>query len=270
MDHIPADIRSQVAAMSGRTVVAKLGGSALGSHDTTLADAAALAAVGVRVVLVHGGGAAISDWLQRTGQEPRFIGGLRVTDAATLEMVVMVLAGKVNKELVGGVLAHGGRAIGLSGLDGAMLQARRRSEELGFVGDVTAVDTAPLEALLSAGYLPVVAPIAADASGQPLNVNADTAAAELAVALRAERMIFLSDVPGVCDAAGQLIPRLTLAQTRALIEQGVVTRGMIPKVEACFRALSMVPETQIVDGRQPHALLRELTGAGLLGTTISR
>ena len=258
----------QLARLAGQTIVAKLGGSALGSHDTTLNDVVTLAVAGMRVVLVHGGGAAISDWLQRTGQEPKFIGGLRVTDAAALEIVVMVLAGKVNKELVASLLAKGARAVGISGLDGAMLKARQRSEDLGFVGDVVGVDVALVERLLDAGYLPVVAPIGISPEGQTLNINADTAAAELAVALRADRLVFLSDVPGICHTDGSLIPRLKVEEARGLIASSVITRGMIPKAEACFRALEAVASAQIVDGRRSHALLQELVASAALGTTI--
>jgi acetylglutamate kinase len=260
----------QIGRLVGKTVVVKLGGSALGSHDTTIADVATCHQLGIRVVLVHGGGNAISSWLKRVGIQPRFVNGLRVTDEETLEIVVMTLAGQVNKSLVAELQRKGGRAIGISGLDGALLQARVRDPELGRVGDVETVDLAALRAIVDAGFIPVVAPVALGDDGQPLNVNADTAAAEVASALGAERAIFLTDVPGVLGGDGRLLAELTEAEVADLIAEKVIHGGMIPKVEACLRALDGARSSHIVDGRLPHALIGELFSAGGVGTTITR
>lgn len=259
----------RLAALIGRTVVVKLGGSTLGAHDTSLADVALLQRLGVRVTVVHGGGAGISAWLKRIGLEARFVRGLRVTDAPTLEVACMVLAGKINKELVSQLLALGAPAVGLSGADGGLLRARQRDPELGFVGEVTAVDPALLNALLSAGFLPVVAPLAVSDAGQLLNVNADTAAGDVARGLGAERVVFLTDVPGVAGADGRTLARLTAAEVHALIASGVIHGGMIPKVEACLHALQGARAAQIVDGRVAHGLLRALLASDGGGTSIT-
>lgn len=265
---LAASAPERLAALTGRTVVVKLGGSTLGAHDTSLADVALLQRLGVRVVIVHGGGAAISAWLKRIGLEARFVRGLRVTDAPTLEVVCMVLAGKVNKELVSQLLALGTPAVGLSGADGGLLRARVRDPELGFVGEVTAVDAAPLRALLDARFVPVVAPLAISDAGQLLNVNADTAAGDVARGIGAERVVFLTDVPGVAGADGRTIARLSAADAQALIASGVIHGGMIPKVEACLHAVQGVRAAQIVDGRAAHGLLYALLSTGS-GTSIT-
>jgi len=258
------------AAYAGKTVVAKVGGSTLGAADTTLEDVVTLQRLGVDVVIVHGGGSAISGWLRRIGKEPRFVDGLRVTDEETMELVVMTLAGKVNKDLVAGIQALGGQAVGLCGLDGGLIRGIRKNELLGCVGEVTSVDLAPLRALTSAGFIPVVAPIAVGEGCEALNLNADTAAAEVAVALKAEKLIFLTDVPGIKGADGQLIPEMSAGQARELIRSGVISGGMIPKAEACLRALDAVPRSHIVDGRVPHALIRELFTDEGVGTMITK
>lgn len=263
------DVVPRLTALVGRTLVVKLGGSALGAHDTALADVAALQRLGVRVVVVHGGGAAISQWLGRVGLEARFVRGLRVTDAPTLEVVCMVLAGKVNKELVSQLLALGAPAVGLSGADGGLLRARLRDPELGFVGEVTGVQVAPLTALLGAGFLPIVAPLALGDDGQLLNVNADTAAGDVACGLGADRVIFLTDVPGVLGPDGQVRPTLTAGEVTAMIAGGVIHGGMIPKAEACLHALRGAQHVQIVDGRAPHALLHALLLSEGAGTSIT-
>jgi len=252
----------------GRAIVIKLGGSALGSHDTALADIVALTRLGVRAVIVHGGGAAISEWIRRIGKEPRFVNGLRVTDADTMEIVTMVLAGKVNKELVAQLNGLGGRAVGISGLDGGLIRAQRVSQELELVGEVREIDASLLEVILEADTIPVVAPIALGDNGECLNVNADTAAAAVAVALGAERLVFLTDVVGVYAEDGQLIARLTREKAQQMIDQGIISGGMIPKVEACMRAVESVRLAQIVDGRVPHALMRELFTKRNVGTTF--
>ncbi len=255
-------------ALAGKSIVVKVGGSTLGSHDTALEDVVALAKLGIKIALVHGGGSAISSWLQKVGKEARFINGLRVTDAEAMEVVTMVLAGKVNKELISALARLGGRAIGISGLDGRLMRARRISEELGLVGEVTEIDVALLDSLLGLGIIPVIAPIGVGEDGESLNINADTAASAVAAALKAERIIFLTDIIGICDADRNLLPRLTERQALDLIESGVINGGMIPKTQACLRALEGAGGARIIDGRQAHALLREVLTDDGIGTTI--
>jgi acetylglutamate kinase len=246
--------------------VVKLGGSTLGEHDTSLRDIADAHREGTRIGIVHGGGAAVSQWLIRVGIEPRSVRGLRVTDQATLEVVVAVLAGLVNKQVVAELGALGVAAFGTSGADGALLEAEQYDADLGFVGRITKVNAAALEA---APGVPVVAPIAvAPATGQLLNTNADTAAGEIACALGAANLIFLTDVAGVLDAEGKLIERLTAAEAQALIDSGVAAGGMIPKLEAAIRAASAGASTRIIDGTQERALRRALAGEAI-GTTIT-
>lgn len=267
---ILAEALPYVSRYIGKTIVVKLGGSALGSHDTTIEDVAICHKLGIRIVLVHGGGNAISQWTKRLGYEPRFVNGLRVTDDATMELVVMTLAGQVNKQLVAELQRHGGKAIGICGLDGGLLQARQRDPELGRVGDIHHVNLEPLVALTSAGFIPVIAPIALGDDGHPLNVNADTSAAELAATLGASKAIFLTDVPGVLDADKKLISVLSALEAKDLIAQKVISGGMIPKVEACLKALNGVERSHIVDGRVPHALITELFTDSGVGTMITR
>lgn len=257
-----------IGDLVGKTIVVKLGGSALGSHDTTLEDVVTLSRLNITSVLVHGGGSAISGWLKRIGKQPQFVNGLRVTDEETLEVATMVLAGKVNKDLVGGLMTYGGKAAGISGLDGGLLRARQKNKELGLVGEITAVDLGLLQSLVSAGYIPVVAPIGVDSAGRALNINADTAAAEIAVALQAEKLIFLTDVEGILGTDGELITELSADRARDLISWGVISGGMVPKAEACLRALAGVKRSHIIDGRAPHALLRELLTRSGVGTMI--
>jgi len=251
-----------------KPIIVKIGGSTLGSYDTTLEDLVALWKEGKPLVVVHGGGDLISQWLSRQGIATRFEKGLRVTDRETLQVVVAVLGGLVNKELVAAIQARGGRALGLSGVDGGLIQARVKDEELGYVGEIVKVNPEPVEVLLKEGYIPVIAPLGLEAGGEKLNVNADTAAGEIAAALGAERLVFLTDVPGVLDGSGKLLARLSPDEASSLIASGVVSGGMIPKVEACLCALSAVPIAQIVDGRSPHALLQAIAGGS--GTIIKR
>jgi acetylglutamate kinase len=265
-----AEALPYVSRYIGKTIVVKLGGSALGRHDTTIDDVVICQRLGIRVVLVHGGGSTISGWLKRIGKEARFVRGLRVTDDETMDLVVMTLAGQVNKQLVSEIQRGGGRAIGISGIDGGMLRARQLDPELGRVGEVHSVDLGPIVALTTAGYIPVVAPIALGDDGFGLNLNADTAAAELAATLRAEKAIFLTDVPGVLDADGRLISELSAGQTKALIAEKVISGGMIPKVEACLRALAGVKRSHIIDGRVAHALIAELFTDRGVGTMITQ
>jgi len=255
---------------TGKTVVVKIGGSTLGSGDTTLQDVVWLKSLGIEPVIVHGGGNAITDWLGRIGKQARFVRGLRVTDDETMEVVRMTLAGKVNTELVSTINSLGGKAVGITGLDGGLIQAKRQSEDLGLVGKPIKVDLSVLTSLITAGCIVVIAPIGSGPHCEALNLNADTAAGEIAAALRAEKLILLSDVPGILDAAGAVISRLSAEDARGLIKSGVVSKGMIPKVEACIRALEGVRRTHIIDGRVPHALIRELFTDKGVGTMITR
>jgi len=259
----------------GKTIVIKIGGSTLGSHDTTLDDLVSLQKRGIIPVVVHGGGNKITEWLKRMGVATTFVRGMRVTDAPTLEVVIAVLAGLVNKELVAAIAAKGGKAIGLSGIDGGLIQAKIENPELGYVGEVVKVNPEPVKAVLSAGYIPVIAPNGFRVhSGDKdpvmiLNLNGDVAASEIAGALKAERLIFLTDVPGVRDSEGKFLARLSVKEAKTLIASGVIAGGMIPKVEACLNALSRVPSTQIVDGRSAGALLTAIeSNAG--GTKIEK
>lgn len=257
-----------IEALRGQTVVIKLGGSTLDDGQDALEDIIWLRGLGARPVLVHGGGPHISEWLRRVGLPATFVRGLRVTDAATLDVVRMVLVGKVNGDLVRTVARLGGRAVGLSGLDGPILRAEPLAPELGFVGRVSAVNPEPVHALAAAGYIPIIAPLGLGADGAVLNINADDAAADLARGLDAAKLLYLSDVPGIYDASGQLLSTLTSAATRALLADGTISGGMIPKAEACLRALERVRRVHIVDGREAHVLVRELfTDAGA-GTMI--
>jgi acetylglutamate kinase len=256
---------------TSQPIVVKLGGSTLGAHDTSLRDIATARRSGRAIVVVHGGGAAVSDWLARSGIEPRFERGLRVTDAATLDVVVAVLAGVVNKQLVAQLAALGAPAVGLSGADGMILQARRYSDELGYVGRIERVNPFPIEELIRLGHLPVIAPIAleVDESGaQLLNTNADTAAGEIAAALGAAQLVFLTDVAGVLDTSKHLLTNINAAEARALIASGVAAGGMVPKLEAAVRASSAGCATRIVDGTADGALASVLRGDDL-GTTIT-
>jgi len=258
----------------GKAIVVKLGGSTLGSHDTTLEDLVTLQQRGKRLVVIHGGGNIVSEWLKLLDIPFTFVRGTRVTDAKTLEVVVAILAGLVNKELVASIEALGGQAVGLTGIDGALFEAEIRNAEMGYVGEVVKVKKALLGALLEAGFIPVIAPLGLQSSPRTqenkfmLNLNGDTVAGEIAAALAAEKLIFLTDVAGIHDGAGQLIRHLSSEQAKGLITTGVASGGMIPKIEACLRALTTVPVTRIIDGRLPHALLREIEGTGD-GTTVA-
>jgi acetylglutamate kinase len=222
---------------------------------------------------VHGGGKVITEWMEKQGVRPKFVRGLRVTDAPSLDIAVAVLTGLINKTLVASLLTIGGKAMGISGADGGMLIGRIKDPELGFVGNVDEVNTEPIKAVLDAGCIPVIAPVAvhrADGSeheGSLLNINADTAAGEIAAALGAERLVFLTDVEGVYDSSRRLISRLTERQARGLVQSNVAAGGMIPKLEACVTALREGGMAQIIDGRNPGALRDVLAGKSL-GTRI--
>jgi acetylglutamate kinase len=251
---------------SGETVVVKIGGSTLGAHDTTLKDLVELQRRGARPVVIHGGGKIISEWMAARGVRPKFVRGLRVTDSAVLEIVVAVLAGVVNKSLVSSIQALGGRAVGLSGVDGGLLTAKQGDPELGLVGGEVFADPELVRAVMLAGFIPVIAPVAARLSedgaieDSMLNVNADTAAGRIATALKADRLVFLTDVAGVLDSSRRVIPRLTEGQAHTLIRSNVVDGGMVPKLEACVTALGRIDHAQIIDGRRPGALLESLSG----------
>lgn len=252
----------------GKTVVVKMGGSTMDSDETVLEDVATLKRLGINPVLVHGGGPEISDWMRRVDKKPEFVEGLRVTDQETLDIACMVLRGKVNAELVARLNGMGVPAVGLCGADSGLIQAIQRDKRLGYVGDVVRVDLRLLTLLAAQGFLPVVGPIALGEGGQLLNINGDTAAGELAAALCAEKLIFFTDVPGIQDGDGKLLAQLTAAEARALIASGTVTGGMIPKVRACIKALTTVARAHVIDGRVPHALIRELFTDMGVGTMI--
>ncbi len=254
-------------------LVVKIGGSTLGSHDTTLEDIVELQKRGILPVVVHGGGKTVSDWLEKQGVASRFVRGLRVTDEESLKVVIAVLAGLVNKELVAAINALGGRAMGISGIDGRLIEGTTKDPELGLVGEVLRINPEPLKAILEAGFVPVIAPLGANANGESastaLNINADTVAGEIAVALGAERLVFLTDVAGILDESGKIISNLSPNEAGALITSGVASGGMIPKVQACLRALCAASITQIIDGRTPHALIGALEDKGS-GTRIEK
>jgi acetylglutamate kinase len=268
-------------------VVVKYGGHAMGDEEVArrfARDMVLLEQSGVNPVVVHGGGPQIGAMLAKLGIKSEFSGGLRITDRATVEIVEMVLAGSINKQIVGFINAQGGRAIGLCGKDGNMVTATKvvytvessktgREEEidLGFVGEPSKVDTTVLEAVLGRELIPVLAPIAQGADGETYNVNADTFAGAIAGALKAKRMLFLTDVPGVLDAEQNLIKQLSSEEVRALIADGTITGGMIPKVETCIYALEQgVEGVVILDGKLPHSVLIELLTDHGAGTLITR
>lgn len=256
--------------LKGKTLVIKLGGSALEHQRDVLQDIIWLRALGAYPVLVHGGGPYINEWLKKLNVPTRFENGLRVTDVQTLEVVRMVLLGQVNAGLVLMASQMGGKAVGLSGIDGNMVCARIADERLGFVGEIEAVDPTVVQTTLEQGYIPVIAPLGQGPGGICLNINADLVAAHLARALQAEKLIFLSNVVGICRSDGSLISELSETEAKQLIEDGVISAGMIPKVSACLDALAAVPRVHIVDGREPHVLLRELLTDQGVGTMILR
>lgn len=260
--------------MKQETVVVKFGGHAMDKEELCsafAADVARLQQDGGRLVVVHGGGPQIGALLQRLRIESRFENGLRVTDEAAMEAVEMVLCGQVNKAVVTRLAAAGCRAAGVSGRDGGLLRARIRDAALGLVGDVTEVDASLLTCLLGGGFVPVVAPVASGPQGQALNINADTAAGAVAGALGADCFVLISDVPGVLDGDGKLLPRLGRADVLRLIESGVINGGMIPKVQSCLHALDQgCGRSLILDGRQPSSLLRCLRNGEALGTVIEK
>jgi acetylglutamate kinase len=273
---IAAGVR-YAAAWRGKTVVIKYGGSVLdaGAAGTVVEDLVLLKGAGVNPVLVHGGGPEITRMLERIGKETRFVNGLRVTDEETMEVVEMVLAGRANKAMVSLIGTAGGSAVGLSGKDAGLLQARRLegSGDLGLVGEVTEVRPEILRTISDAGHVPVIASIGSGQAGESLNLNADHAAGAVAAALGASKLIILTDVPGVMRSDGgtaALISSLTADEARRLIADGTISRGMIPKVEACLTALERgVPSAHIIGTEAPHALLLELFTEEGIGTMIT-
>lgn len=260
----------------GKTLVIKYGGNAMVNDDLKLAvmnDLVTLTLLGVRVVLVHGGGPAINSMLKKVGKESKFVGGLRYTDEETMDVVQQVLCGRVNKNLVATLNRLGGRALGLCGLDGALFQARLLDERFGLVGEITKVDPTPVNDALDNNYIPVVSTVALGTDAETsYNINADTAAAKLAVALGAEKLILLTDVRGLLrDPKDErtLIPELQLSQVPALVREGVISGGMIPKVDCCVEAVrSGVKSAIILDGRVPHSILIELLSNEGIGTML--
>ncbi|HTK07511.1 MAG TPA: acetylglutamate kinase [Ktedonobacteraceae bacterium] len=256
--------------LKGKTLVIKLGGSTLEHQRGVLQDIIWLHTLGAHPVLVHGGGPYINEWLTKLQLPTRFENGLRVTDAATLEVVRMVLLGQVNQGLVLMASQMGGKAVGLSGTDGGMVHAHIADERLGFVGEVDKVDATSVQVMIEQGYIPIIAPLGEGPNGTCLNINADLVASHLAGALDAEKLIFLSNVAGICRNDGSLISELTEPEARQLMQEGVISGGMIPKVDACLEALTSVRRVHIIDGREDHVLLRELFTDDGVGTMIVR
>lgn len=258
----------------GKTIVIKYGGNAMINEalkEQVMEDIVLLHLIGVNVVLVHGGGPEITDTLAKIGKESKFVGGLRVTDKETVDVVQMVLAGKINKTLVNKLEINGGRAIGISGLDGHMIKAKMKNEELGYVGKITEVDVTPINDLIEKGYIPVVSTIGCDEKGNVYNINADTAAAFIAGNMNAERLITMTDIEGILKDKNDphsVIPEIDIKGCYELFETGVIGGGMIPKVECCIDAIRKgVKTVTILDGRVPHALLIEMLtdeGAGTM------
>ncbi len=254
----------------GQIVVVKVGGNAIEhGKDEMLLDVVLLRYVGMQPVLVHGGGPEISAMSERLGLTPSFKNGLRVTDEKTMEVVKMVLTGKVSPDIVASLNRLGGQAVGMSGEDGPSIIAEPVGPDMGFVGRVVQVNKEPITALLSRGYVPVIASIGLGYDGHAYNINADTVAAEIAVALGAAKLILLTDVSGVQGADGNVVAVLSRDDARRRIDTGEVTGGMIPKLEACLRSLERVPLAHIIDGRVPHALLLELFTEAGIGTMVT-
>ena len=260
---------------TNKIVVIKYGGNAMTSEElknAVMGDIILMSLIGVRPVLVHGGGPEITEMLKKIGKQSEFVNGLRVTDRETVDIVQMVLAGKINKSLVSLLENKGGHAIGLCGLDGSMIQAKKKDERLGFVGEITGVNVRPILDVIEQGYIPVVSTVGCDSEGNVYNINADTAAARIAGALEAESLITLTDISGIlrdCNDPQSLISEVRVSEVPGLIDAGVISGGMIPKVECCVDAISCgVKKVFIIDGRIPHAILIEtLTDEGL-GTMV--
>lgn len=266
----------------GKRVVIKYGGSAMTDESLKgqfAENVALLSLIGIKPVVVHGGGPQIGELLSKIGKESRFVRGLRVTDEETMDVVEMVLVAKVNKDVVSLINYHGGSAVGISGRDGRLIMARKArpahladaDEDLGLVGEVERINPEVVASLEDRGFIPVIAPVGAGPNEKPFNINADTAAGALSAALEAEKFILLTDVPGVLDSSGDLISSLSEDEAEDLIASGVVSAGMIPKIRCCLTALrGGVPKAHVVDGRKVHALLLEMFTERGVGTEICR
>ena len=262
---------------TGKLVVIKYGGNAMVNESLkqqVMEDIVLLWLIGVKVVLIHGGGPEISAMMEKIGKVPQFIDGLRVTDKETIDIVQMVLAGKVNKDLVNLLQTKGGHAIGVSGIDGGILECQMKDEKLGYVGKITKVRAKPIEDILEKNYIPVVSTVASDRHGNSYNINGDTAAAHIAGALGAERLIMMTDIAGVLkdkDDPSTLIPEITVSEAKGLYDSGVISGGMIPKVDCCIDAIEHgVENVVIMDGRIPHSILMELLTDEGAGTMVKR
>ena len=262
---------------SGKIVVIKYGGNAMINEELkqqVMEDIALLWLIGVKVVLVHGGGPEISDTMKRLGKESVFVNGLRVTDKETVDIVQMVLAGKVNKTLVNLIQMKGGHAVGVSGIDGGIIEATMKDEKLGYVGEITRIRTKPILDLLEKNYIPIISTVAGDRQGNVYNINGDTAAAHIAGALGAERLIMMTDIAGILmdkDDPSTLIPHITVEEAKGLYASGVISGGMIPKVDCCIEAIQHgVNNVVIMDGRIPHSILMELLTDEGAGTMVMK
>ena len=265
-----------IKKFNGKVIVVKYGGNAMINEQLkqqVMEDIALLWLIGVKVVLVHGGGPEINDIMGKLGKKAEFVDGLRVTDKETVDIVQMVLAGKVNKSLVTLLQIKGGHAVGLSGIDGGMIEAEIKDERLGYVGRITKIRPQPINDLLEKNYIPVISTVASDRQGNVYNINGDTAAAYIAGALHAERLLMMTDIAGILrdkDDPSSLIPEITIAEANKLHEEGVISGGMIPKVDCCIEAIREgVKNVTILDGRVPHSILMELLtdeGAGTMVT----
>ena len=262
---------------SGKIVVIKYGGNAMINEELkqqVMEDIALLWLIGVKVVLVHGGGPEISQTMEKLGKEAVFVDGLRVTDKETVDIVQMVLAGKVNKSLVNLIQTKGGHAVGLSGIDGGIIEAVMKNEALGYVGEITKIRTRPITDLLEKNYIPVISTVASDRQGNVYNINGDTAAAYIAGALEAERLIMMTDIAGILrdkDDPSTLIPHITIEEAQKLYDEGVISGGMIPKVDCCIEALEHgVKHVVIMDGRVHHSILMELLTDEGAGTMVAK
>ena len=262
---------------SGKIVVIKYGGNAMINpqlKEQVMEDIALLWLIGVKVVLIHGGGPEITETMEKLGKESVFVDGLRVTDKETVDIVQMVLAGKVNKTLVNLIQMKGGHAVGLSGIDGGIIEAKIKNEKLGYVGQITRIRTQPITDLLEKNYIPIISTVASDRQGNVYNINGDTAAAYIAGALGAERLIMMTDIAGILrdkDDPSTLIPHITTEDAKHLYDEGVISGGMIPKVDCCIEALKHgVENVVIMDGRIPHSILMELLTDEGAGTMVTK
>lgn len=284
--HISDSMKAQVLTAAlpyiqkyyGKTVVVKYGGNAMINPElkqAVMSDIILLSLVGIKIVLIHGGGPEISSMLGKLGIESKFVNGLRYTDSDTAEVVQMVLAGKTNKDLVSLIGVSGGKAVGLCGIDGAMIKAKKKADDeydYGYVGEITGIDPAPIKKVLEEDYIPVIATVGVDDEGQVYNINADTAAAEIAAALGAENIITLTDIPGLLRDVSDpstLIPEIHVDEVASLIESGIISGGMIPKMLSCEKAVrSGVKKAVMIDGRIPHSILIEMFSNEGIGTLM--